>query len=109
MVHHGDWIVAKAAGCATIDVPDLGLLDVWVTHVSVDDGGESGTATGINIVALPQTVAAGGEGGPESRRAHRITQAYELAKFARISAERGHHVICVSAAVLCRVPFGSFY
>ncbi|UZJ52516.1 hypothetical protein CBS101457_001836 [Exobasidium rhododendri] len=72
MVHHGDWIVAKAAGCATLDVPGLGPLDVWVTH----------------------TVAAGGEDGTESRRAHRITQAYELAKFARISAERGHHVIC---------------
>lgn len=51
----------------------------------------------LNEHALVQTVAAGGEDGPESRRAHRITQAYELAKFARASAERGHHVVCVSA------------
>jgi hypothetical protein len=41
-------------------------------------------------------MAAGGEDGPESKRAHRITQAYELAKFALSSAEKGRHVICVS-------------
>lgn len=34
LVHHGDWVVAKAAGCATLDVEGLGHLDVWVTHVS---------------------------------------------------------------------------
>ncbi len=34
-VWHGDWIVSKGAGVATIDVPGLqGGLDVWVTHVS---------------------------------------------------------------------------
>lgn len=35
-VHHGDWIVAKAAGCATlrVDKGGLGEVDVWVTHVS---------------------------------------------------------------------------
>lgn len=73
-VHHGDWIAAKAAGCVTLSVEGLGLVDVWNTH----------------------TVAAGGEDGPESRRAHRVSQAYELASFAKLSAERGHHVICVS-------------
>lgn len=73
MVHHGDWIVAKAAGCATIDVDGLGLVDFWVTH----------------------TVAASGEDGPESRRAHRVIQAYELAKYARNSAAKGHHVVCL--------------
>jgi sphingomyelin phosphodiesterase 2 len=40
-------------------------------------------------------VAAGGENGPEYKRAHRITQAYELARFARNSAKKGHHVVCV--------------
>ena len=35
MVHHGDWVVAKAAGCATLDIDGLGHVDVWVTHVSV--------------------------------------------------------------------------
>lgn len=38
MVHHGDWIVAKAAGCATLDIDGLGALDVWVTHVSAAQG-----------------------------------------------------------------------
>jgi len=32
-VHHGDWIVAKAAGCATIALPQGDEVDVWVTHV----------------------------------------------------------------------------
>lgn len=73
MVHHGDWIVAKAAGCATIEIEGLGLVDFWVTH----------------------TVAAGGEDGPESKRAHRVIQAYELAKYARNSAAKGHHVVCL--------------
>lgn len=35
-VAHGDWIVGKGVGCATIDVPGLEHgLDVWVTHVSL--------------------------------------------------------------------------
>jgi hypothetical protein len=38
MVHHGDWIVAKAAGCATIRIDGLGLVDFWVTHVRVETG-----------------------------------------------------------------------
>ena len=47
------------------------------------------------VAHLSQTVAAGGEDGPESRLAHRITQAYELASFAKQSAAKGRHVICV--------------
>ncbi|KDN53175.1 DNase I-like protein [Tilletiaria anomala UBC 951] len=80
-VAHGDWIVGKGAGCATISVQsspegsieDGFLLDVWVTH----------------------TVAAGGEDGPEHARCPRITQTYELAHWARESAERGRHVIAL--------------
>ncbi|PWN45819.1 hypothetical protein IE81DRAFT_336075 [Ceraceosorus guamensis] len=74
-VHHGDWIVAKAAGCATlrVDKGGLGEVDVWVTH----------------------TVAAGGEDGPESSRAHRVSQAYQLASLAKRSAQRSRHVICL--------------
>lgn len=72
-VGQGDWFVGKACGCVTVDHPGLGLVDVWNTHF----------------------VAAGGEDGPEFKRAHRITQAYELATNARNSAQRGRHVICV--------------
>ncbi|WFD36162.1 sphingomyelin phosphodiesterase [Malassezia cuniculi] len=31
-VHQGDWIAGKACGCATIQHPTLGLVDVWNTH-----------------------------------------------------------------------------
>lgn len=72
-VHHGDWFVGKACGSITVRHPRLGLLDVWNTHF----------------------VAAGGEDCAESFRAHRITQAYELATNARNSATRGRHVIAV--------------
>ncbi|SPO37428.1 related to ISC1 - Inositol phosphoSphingolipid phospholipase [Pseudozyma flocculosa] len=70
-VQQGDWFVGKACGAITVHHPELGLVDVWNTHF----------------------VAAGGEDGPESRRAHRITQAYELATNARNSAKRNRHTI----------------
>ncbi|TKY89300.1 hypothetical protein EX895_001831 [Sporisorium graminicola] len=72
-VQHGDWFVGKACGSVTVDHPGLGLVDVWNTHF----------------------VAAGGEDGPEYKRSHRITQAYELATNCRNSASRGRHVVCV--------------
>ncbi|CDU26447.1 related to ISC1-Inositol phosphoSphingolipid phospholipase [Sporisorium scitamineum] len=72
-VQHGDWFVGKACGSVTVNHPRLGLVDVWNTHF----------------------VAAGGEDGPEYKRSHRITQAYELATNCRNSASRGRHVICV--------------
>ncbi len=72
-VQHGDWFVGKACGCVTVNHPRLGLTDVWNTHF----------------------VAAGGEDGPEYKRSHRITQAYELATNCRNSASRGRHVVCV--------------
>lgn len=72
-VGQGDWFVGKACGSITINHPKLGLVDVWNTHF----------------------VAAGGEDGPDYKRSHRITQAYELALNCRNSAAKGRHVICV--------------
>lgn len=73
-VAKGDWIVGKGAGCATLAVPGLPRgLDVYLTH----------------------TVAAGGEDGPEWTRAPRITQTWQLAQWARDSAEQGRHVLVV--------------
>lgn len=72
-VQHGDWFVGKACGCITVNHPKLGLVDVWNTHF----------------------VAAGGEDGPEYKRSHRITQAYELATNCRNSASRARHVVSV--------------
>ncbi|PWN47944.1 DNase I-like protein [Violaceomyces palustris] len=71
-VHKGDWFVGKACGSVTVHHPWLGLVDVWNTHL----------------------VGVGGETGPESKRCHRVTQAYELSKRCNESAERGRHVIC---------------
>lgn len=34
-VGHGDWFVGKAAGKITVKVEKLGMVDVWVTHVSI--------------------------------------------------------------------------
>ncbi|KAL9933946.1 hypothetical protein V8E36_007028 [Tilletia maclaganii] len=70
-VTHGDWIAGKAFGSFTVRHPRLGLVDIYNTH----------------------TIAAGGEDGPEFRRAHRVAQAWELASKVRDSAERGRHVI----------------
>lgn len=72
-VGHGDWFVGKGAGCASIDLGDGLLVDVWDTH----------------------TVAAGGEDGPEKMRAHRICQAWELSKMIQSSADKGRHVIAL--------------
>ncbi|KAK0532656.1 phospholipase C type enzyme [Tilletia horrida] len=70
-VSHGDWIAGKAFGSITINHPRLGLVDIYNTH----------------------TIAAGGEDGPEFKRAHRVAQAWELATKVRDSAERGRHTI----------------
>lgn len=70
-VHQGDWIAGKACGCATIAHPDLGLVDVWNTHLT----------------------ALGGQSGPESRRAFRASEAFELAALCRASVDKGRHVV----------------
>jgi len=85
-VHQGDWIAGKACGCATVQHPSLGALDVWDTHVS-----DARTERGYS----PQFTALGGQVGGEERRAFRITEAYELAELCRASAERGRHVLCM--------------
>ncbi|WFD31489.1 sphingomyelin phosphodiesterase [Malassezia sp. CBS 17886] len=72
-VAEGDWIAGKACGCATLQHPTLGLVDVWNTHLT----------------------AVGGQVGPETRRAYRVVEALELAYRCRASAERGRHVVCV--------------
>ncbi|KAL1708754.1 Endonuclease/exonuclease/phosphatase [Schizophyllum commune] len=67
----GDWFVGKAAASATLLHPRLGLLQVFNTHL----------------------FAKGGEDGPEYNRAHRLVNAWEIAKLARQSAELGRYVI----------------
>ncbi len=41
---------------------------------------------------------AAGEGGPETTRAHRIAQAWQLANAVRAAAERGRYIIAVRVA-----------
>ncbi|EPQ60245.1 DNase I-like protein [Gloeophyllum trabeum ATCC 11539] len=67
----GDWFVGKAAASILIAHPLLGQLQVYNTHL----------------------FAKGGESGPEINQAHRLINAWELAKLARQSAELGRYVI----------------
>ncbi|KAL1410326.1 phospholipase C type enzyme [Vanrija albida] len=65
----GDFFVNKAAARAVLEHPALGPIEVWNTHMH-----------------------AAGEGGPETRQTHRVTQAWQLATEVRGSAARGHWV-----------------
>ncbi|TXT10948.1 hypothetical protein VHUM_01699 [Vanrija humicola] len=65
----GDFFVNKAAARAVLEHPLLGPIEVWNTHMH-----------------------AAGEGGPETRQTHRVTQAWQLATEVRGSAARGHWV-----------------
>lgn len=66
----GDFFVNKAAGNVVILHPVLGEVEIWDTHMH-----------------------AAGDIGKETRRAHRVTQAWELARHIRAGAERGRHII----------------
>ncbi|GAA6062719.1 hypothetical protein JCM10212_002270 [Sporobolomyces blumeae] len=66
----GDFFAGKSICGVSIDVPGIGLTDVLNTHM----------------------YAPGGEGDDVSG-AHRVAQAWELAKVATEKAERGRHVI----------------
>ena len=70
----------------------LGQVQVFNTHVCV-----------LCLVFEPYTqrgqqlFAKGGEWGPEWQRAHRLVNAWELAKLVRQAAQLGRYVVVVSA------------
>ncbi|GAA6031807.1 hypothetical protein JCM8097_002000 [Rhodosporidiobolus ruineniae] len=66
----GDFFAGKSACGITMEVPGVGRVDVLNTHMYAP-GGEGDTVTG----------------------AHRVAQAWELARLATEKAERGRHVI----------------
>ncbi|GAA6002020.1 hypothetical protein JCM10207_003041 [Rhodosporidiobolus poonsookiae] len=66
----GDFFAGKSACGITVEVPGVGRVDVLNTHTYAP-GGEGDTVTG----------------------AHRVAQAWELARIAVDKAERGRHVI----------------
>ncbi|GAA5910642.1 hypothetical protein JCM6882_001047 [Rhodosporidiobolus microsporus] len=66
----GDFFAGKAVCGITVEVPGVGRVDVLNTHMYAP-GGEGDTVTG----------------------AHRVAQAWELARLAVAKAERGRHVI----------------
>ncbi|CAH7666159.1 Endonuclease/exonuclease/phosphatase [Phakopsora pachyrhizi] len=66
----GDFFVGKAVGSCLLNVPVIGQVEVFTTHLYA-----------------PHDVPA-----PEWKRAHRTAQAWELAKLTRASAERGRAV-----------------
>ncbi|TFK56863.1 DNase I-like protein [Heliocybe sulcata] len=67
----GDWFVGKAAATILVTHPKLGQLQIYNTHL----------------------FAKGGEGGPAINQAHRLINAWEMAKLAKQSAELGRYVI----------------
>jgi len=66
----GDFFVGKSVGSCLLDVPNIGQVEVFTTHLYA-----------------PHDVPA-----PEWKRAHRTAQAWELAKLVKASAERGRTV-----------------
>ncbi|TFY68591.1 hypothetical protein EVJ58_g927 [Rhodofomes roseus] len=70
-VVQGDWFVGKAAASVLVAHPVLGQLQVFNTHL----------------------FAPGGDSGPLHLQAHRLVNAWELAKLARQAAEVGRYVI----------------
>lgn len=66
----GDFFVNKAAGKIVIRHPQLGEVEVWNTHMH-----------------------AAGDDGKETRRAHRLTQAWQLAQQIKAGVERGRHIL----------------
>ncbi|KAH9942949.1 Endonuclease/exonuclease/phosphatase [Amylocystis lapponica] len=70
-VIQGDWFVGKAAASVLVAHPILGQLQVFNTHL----------------------FAPGGDSGPSHQQAHRLVNAWELAKLTRQAAEGGRYVI----------------
>lgn len=69
----GDFFVNKAAARVTLKVEGWGEVEVWDTHMH-----------------------AAGEGGPETRQAHRISQAWQLGRECKRGVRGGRYVFCVS-------------
>ncbi|KAI9484655.1 Endonuclease/exonuclease/phosphatase [Zychaea mexicana] len=68
-VLHGDFYVGKGCGSACIEHPDLGVLEVFTTHLHA------------------------GYGNSDEYEGHRVSESWELAHLLRASAAQGRHVI----------------
>lgn len=79
----GDFFVNKAAARVVLDHPTVGEVEVWNTHMH-----------------------AASESPPDTRQAHRMSQAWELATEVRRGAAAGRYIFCVSVkcSLLARGP-----
>ncbi|KAL9549980.1 hypothetical protein MBANPS3_004948 [Mucor bainieri] len=68
-VFQGDFYVGKGCGSACIDHPEIGLIDVFTTHLQA------------------------GYGNHDDYEAQRITECWQIANSVRASAAQGRHVI----------------
>ncbi|KAI8980807.1 Endonuclease/exonuclease/phosphatase, partial [Pilobolus umbonatus] len=68
-IFQGDFYVGKGCGCVCIDHPDIGLLDVYTTHLQAEYG---------DVIEY---------------EAQRITECWQIANSVRTSAAQGRHVI----------------
>ncbi|KAI9246736.1 Endonuclease/exonuclease/phosphatase [Phascolomyces articulosus] len=68
-VFHGDFYVGKGCGSACIEHPDIGVLEIFTTHLHA------------------------GYGNADEYEGHRVSESWELAHLLRTSAAQGRHVI----------------
>ncbi|KAI7855527.1 Endonuclease/exonuclease/phosphatase [Circinella umbellata] len=68
-VFHGDFYVGKGCGSVCIEHPDIGVLEVFTTHLHA------------------------GYGKSDEYEGHRVSESWELANLLRSSAAQGRHVI----------------
>jgi sphingomyelin phosphodiesterase 2 len=69
---HGDYYVGKGCGTALVNHPQLGLLEIFNTHLHA------------------------GYGPKDQYKAHRATECWQLANLLRCSAAMGRHIIMVT-------------
>ncbi|TIB92820.1 hypothetical protein E3Q19_01742 [Wallemia mellicola] len=67
----GDWMAGKGAGTITVQVPEIGLVDIYTTHFH----------------------AAYAENDKHARFAHRLSQSWQLATLVKKSYNSGRNVI----------------
>lgn len=90
----GDWFVGKAASSVVVVHPVLGEVEVFNTHVSLV------ILQSVYLAESPADMAQLFAKGGADGTAHRLINAWEFAKLARMSAEKGRYVIAVRLVCL---------
>jgi len=97
----GDWPAGKGVGSMTLNVGNLGEVEILNTHV----GDVFHRMTDKRLISYMQFFAKGGEDGPETKRAVRISNAWEMSKLVRKAITSGRHVIAVGVPLRPQILF----